>query len=125
MLRELSVHNLALIEDLRVELREGFGAWTGETGAGKSLLFGRTHQVICVTDLPQVAANARHQWRIREATRGKWTATTFVALESDEQRMEEIASVMRGEARSATKPREAAAMLKTAMKKWQMSEIRE
>src|SRR6185436_16110298 len=40
MLRELSVHNLALIEDLRVELKDGFCAWTGETGAGKSLLLG-------------------------------------------------------------------------------------
>src|SRR4051794_25310395 len=38
MLRELSVQNLALIEDLRVELETGFCAWTGETGAGKTLL---------------------------------------------------------------------------------------
>src|SRR5437763_10223953 len=40
MLRELSVQNLALIEDVRVELHGGFCAWTGETGAGKSLLLG-------------------------------------------------------------------------------------
>ena len=38
MLRELSVQNLALIEDVRVELEGGYCAWTGETGAGKSLL---------------------------------------------------------------------------------------
>ncbi|WP_422927310.1 DNA repair protein RecN [Singulisphaera sp. PoT] len=38
MLRELSVQNLALIEDVRVELERGYCAWTGETGAGKSLL---------------------------------------------------------------------------------------
>ena len=38
MLRELSVQNLALIEDARVDLRPGYCAWTGETGAGKSLL---------------------------------------------------------------------------------------
>ena len=38
MLRELSVQNLALIEDARVELQPGYCAWTGETGAGKSLL---------------------------------------------------------------------------------------
>ena len=38
MLRELSVQNLALIEDARIELRPGYCAWTGETGAGKSLL---------------------------------------------------------------------------------------
>src|SRR3954469_20346103 len=40
MLRELAVQNLALIEDVRVELHPGFCAWTGETGAGKSLLLG-------------------------------------------------------------------------------------
>src|SRR6202011_3400180 len=38
MLRELSVQNLALIEDVRVDLQGGFCAWTGETGAGKTLL---------------------------------------------------------------------------------------
>src|SRR5262249_29811336 len=38
MLRELAVRNLALIEDVRVELETGFCAWTGETGAGKTLL---------------------------------------------------------------------------------------
>ncbi|HEV3167217.1 MAG TPA: AAA family ATPase, partial [Isosphaeraceae bacterium] len=38
MLRELSVQNLALIEDVRIELRDGYCVWTGETGAGKSLL---------------------------------------------------------------------------------------
>src|SRR5919202_2448384 len=40
MIRELSVQNLALIEDVRVELQPGFCAWTCETGAGKSLLLG-------------------------------------------------------------------------------------
>ncbi len=38
VLRELSVQNLALIEDARVGLEPGYCAWTGETGAGKSLL---------------------------------------------------------------------------------------
>jgi DNA repair protein RecN (Recombination protein N) len=38
MLRELAVHNLAVIEDVRVDLEPGFCAWTGETGAGKTLL---------------------------------------------------------------------------------------
>ncbi len=36
MLRELSVQNLALIEDARVELEPGYCAWTGETGAGRA-----------------------------------------------------------------------------------------
>ncbi len=38
MLRELSIRNFALIEDLRLELPAGFIVLTGETGAGKSIL---------------------------------------------------------------------------------------
>ena len=37
-LLELSVHDLALIERLRLELQPGLNVLTGETGAGKSLL---------------------------------------------------------------------------------------
>ena len=38
MLRELSVKNLATVEDVQIDLEPGMLAWTGETGAGKSLL---------------------------------------------------------------------------------------
>ena len=38
MLRELSIENLALIEEARITFGEGLNVLTGETGAGKSLL---------------------------------------------------------------------------------------
>jgi len=38
MLRTLQVHNFALLEDATVEFAEGFNVFTGETGAGKSIL---------------------------------------------------------------------------------------
>ncbi len=38
MLRTLQVQNIALIERLELEIRPGFTALTGETGAGKSIL---------------------------------------------------------------------------------------
>ena len=38
MLQSLHVHNFALIEDARVEFSGGFNIFTGETGAGKSIL---------------------------------------------------------------------------------------
>jgi len=40
MLRYLKVSNLAIIDQVEVEFREGFNVVTGETGAGKSILVG-------------------------------------------------------------------------------------
>lgn len=38
MLQSLHVHNFALLEDVRVDFLPGFNVFTGETGAGKSIL---------------------------------------------------------------------------------------
>ena len=40
MLTALSIKNYALIEDIRLDLKEGFTIITGETGAGKSIMLG-------------------------------------------------------------------------------------
>jgi DNA polymerase I len=40
MLRELRIKNIALIEDIALEFDNGFSVFTGETGAGKSILVG-------------------------------------------------------------------------------------
>ncbi|HKP93025.1 MAG TPA: AAA family ATPase, partial [Chthoniobacterales bacterium] len=40
LLSLLRIKNLALVEDLEWELRAGFTAITGETGAGKSIIIG-------------------------------------------------------------------------------------
>ena len=40
MIRELSVNNFALINELTIEFDKGFSIFTGETGAGKSILIG-------------------------------------------------------------------------------------
>lgn len=40
MLCELKISNLAVIEDASIELRPGLNIFTGETGAGKSLIIG-------------------------------------------------------------------------------------
>ncbi len=40
MLRELHISNLAVIEDARLELTSGLNVFTGQTGAGKSLVIG-------------------------------------------------------------------------------------
>ena len=40
MLTHLHIENYALIEQLDLELHDGFSVITGETGAGKSILLG-------------------------------------------------------------------------------------
>ena len=38
MLKELYIKNIAVIDDLRLDFSDGFHIFTGETGAGKSIL---------------------------------------------------------------------------------------
>lgn len=40
MLRLLKISNLAIVDEIEVEFKEGFNVLTGETGAGKSILIG-------------------------------------------------------------------------------------
>ncbi len=40
MLEQLTIHNLALIEDIEINFHQGFNVLTGETGAGKSIILG-------------------------------------------------------------------------------------
>ncbi|KAB2675634.1 MAG: DNA repair protein RecN [Verrucomicrobia bacterium] len=46
MLNTLRIRNLALVADLTLELRPGFNAITGETGAGKSVILGALNLVL-------------------------------------------------------------------------------
>ena len=46
MLVTLRIKNLALVSDLTLELRPGFNAVTGETGAGKSIIIGALNLVL-------------------------------------------------------------------------------
>ena len=99
------------------EIDANVGGRLGDIVGEKLALLGKTHQVICVTHLPQVACFAAHQWTIRKSTKAKRTTTVISRLENDEERLEELASMMRGDAKSATTRQEAAEMLKTARKK--------
>ena len=46
MLRELSIENLAVIEKASVEFGGAFNVFTGETGAGKSVIIGGINAVL-------------------------------------------------------------------------------
>ncbi len=98
------------------EIDANVGGRLGDVLGKKLATLGRSHQVLCVTHLPQVAGFAAHQWTIRKQLVGKRTTTTILPLTTDADRIEELALMLRGEARSATTRAEAAAMLKAAKK---------
>jgi DNA repair protein RecN (Recombination protein N) len=99
------------------EIDANVGGRLGDVLGQKLAALGRTHQVICVTHLPQVASYARHHWTIRKGRRGSRTVTQIHALKEAE-RLEELASMLRGEARGETTRKEAAAMLEAARRSW-------
>ena len=119
----LALKTVLAEHDLRVtlifdEIDSNVGGRLGDILGEKLADLGRTHQVICVTHLPQVASYAKHQWTIRKTTKAKRTSTTIVPLLSEEERLQELASMLRGDAKGETTLQEAAAMLKGAKKKW-------
>jgi DNA repair protein RecN (Recombination protein N) len=70
-----------------------------------------------VTHLPQVASYARHHWTIRKSKRGGRTLMQILPL-TEPERLEELASMLRGEARGETTLQEVAAMLEAAKRAW-------
>lgn len=98
------------------EIDANVGGRLGDVLGQKLAALGKTHQVLCVTHLPQVASYAAAHWSIRKQTTGKRTATTIVQLEDQEARVEELAMMLRGESRSDTTRKEAAEMLRAARK---------
>jgi DNA repair protein RecN (Recombination protein N) len=96
------------------EIDSNVGGRLGDMLGSKLAKLGYSHQVLCVTHLPQVACYAKHQWTIRKQTIGKRTATTIKKLDVVADRIEELSLMLRGEARSETTKKEAAEMLKAA-----------
>jgi len=96
------------------EIDANVGGRLGDVLGQKLASLGETHQVLCVTHLPQVASYARHQWTIRKSSTGKKTATTISELTGADARVEELALMLRGESRSETTRKEAAEMLRAA-----------
>jgi DNA repair protein RecN (Recombination protein N) len=99
------------------EIDANVGGRLGDVLGRKLAALGRTHQVLCVTHLPQVAGYAAHQWTIRKQSKSSRTATTIAPLATDAERVEELALMLRGDARSETTRREAAEMLQSVKRK--------
>lgn len=78
------------------EVDVGIGGRVAEI-VGKLLRqLGQECQVLCVTHLPQVAAQANWQWNIAKETRQGQTLSRVTPLDAAEQRVEEIARMLGG-----------------------------
>jgi DNA repair protein RecN (Recombination protein N) len=100
------------------EIDANVGGRLGDVLGQKLAALGHTHQVICVTHLPQVASYARHHWTIKKVRRGSRTLTQITKLKEPE-RVDELSHMLRGESRGETTRQEAAAMLEAARKSWE------
>ncbi len=96
------------------EIDANVGGRLGDVLGQKLAALGTSHQVLCVTHLPQVASYAADHWTIRKQTTGKRTSTSITRLTTKAERVEELALMLRGEARSETTRKEATEMLAAA-----------
>ncbi len=98
------------------EIDTGVGGRLG-SALGKTLKeLAQHHQVLCITHLPQLASHADHHWAIRKSTSKGLTRTTIHPL-SPEERIREVAAMIRGESASETTRLEAEAMIAEAQPK--------
>ena len=92
------------------EVDSGIGGAVAET-VGRSLRrLGRERQVLCVTHLPQVAAQGDRQWTVVKAGSRRKLSVSVRQLERD-ARVEELARMLGGAQITATTRRHAAEML--------------
>jgi DNA repair protein RecN (Recombination protein N) len=95
------------------EVDAGIGGAVAEVVGRKLRTLGAERQVLCVTHLPQVAAQAAQQWSVAKMTVNGATRSRVVALD-DKARVEEIARMLGGVEITATTRRHAAEMLGAA-----------
>jgi DNA repair protein RecN (Recombination protein N) len=77
------------------EVDVGIGGGVAEMVGKQLRALGASHQVLCITHLPQVAALAHHHLQVSKHTRDGQTFTAIVAL-SEAARCEEIARMLGG-----------------------------
>jgi DNA repair protein RecN (Recombination protein N) len=77
------------------EVDAGIGGAVAEIVGRELHVLGERSQVLCVTHLPQVAAQGHHHLRVAKLTDGRNTRTTVTALAGD-ARVEELARMLGG-----------------------------
>jgi DNA repair protein RecN (Recombination protein N) len=92
------------------EVDAGIGGAVAEVVGRKLHALGGERQTLCVTHLPQVAAQADHQWSVAKAEAGGRVASRVAVLD-DTARVEEIARMLGGLQITATTRKHAAELL--------------
>lgn len=92
------------------EVDSGIGGRVAEIVGGLLKQLGQRHQVMCVTHLPQVAAQADAQWQVSKAAHAGKTLSSIHVL-SDAERIEEIARMLGGVKITETTRKHAAELL--------------
>ncbi|MDP2761653.1 MAG: DNA repair protein RecN [Sideroxyarcus sp.] len=95
------------------EVDSGIGGRVAEIVGSLLKQLGKRHQVLCVTHLPQVAAQADQQWQVSKALEQGVTLSHIQVLKG-EQRVEEIARMLGGVKITATTRKHAAELLGAA-----------
>jgi DNA repair protein RecN (Recombination protein N) len=78
------------------EVDAGIGGGVAEVVGRKLVALAKTHQVICITHLPQIAKFGDHHYKISKAISAGRTQTSVILL-SPKKRVEEIARMLGGE----------------------------
>ena len=92
------------------EVDSGIGGRVAEIVGHLLKQLGKRHQVMCVTHLPQVAAQADAQWQVSKAAHAGKTLSSIRVL-NDAERIEEIARMLGGVKITETTRKHAAELL--------------
>lgn len=92
------------------EVDAGIGGNVASTMGQRLKALGQTHQVMCITHLPQIAAQAHHHYLVQKESADKRTMASVTRL-SAEEREEEIARMLGGTTVTQTVRKAAGEML--------------
>lgn len=98
------------------EVDSGIGGAVAEVVGRKLKLLGLERQVLCVTHLAQVAAQADHQWSVAKLTVNGATRSRVTVL-AEAERIEEVARMLGGMKITDTSREHAREMLQSAARK--------
>jgi DNA repair protein RecN (Recombination protein N) len=92
------------------EVDAGIGGSVAQTVGNLLKQLGQSHQVLCVTHLPQVASQGNHHWRVKKTSTKNSTISEIEILDRT-QRVEEIARMLGGSTITDTTLRHARELL--------------